>query len=198
MKSQLAFDLLRSDEDLRVFLKLNATSIRLLSKILHQGPQTQGRKLQIQNRLCQLKSLNIKAKHRRSQHLRQQHHHHRIAGSGLSEKENRSDRIQWIEIGNAFKSRIRTGAIVNFAHKFAEDFLLDAFFLLKRRITNALQKRCSLKVNVELSAKYELSRTGEIDDKFFSTANIWITQSTDLDGVMSQFLESILTKVSNV
>ena len=103
----------------------------------------------------------------------------------------------WVELENAFQCRIRSGAIVNFTHKFPDEFLSDAFFLLKTRLVNALRKKkkANLKVNVELSADFELTRTGEVEPKYFATPNAAITATTDLDEVMVNFREIILTKV---
>lgn len=86
--------------------------------------------------------------------------------------------------------------MVNLEHKFAEEFLDDAFILLKSRLVNALRKKkANLKVNVELSADFELNRTGEIEPKYFATPNAAITTTTNLNEVMENFKEVILTKV---
>lgn len=104
--------------------------------------------------------------------------------------------MEWLELENAFQCRIRSGAVVNLGHKFAEDFLKDAFVLLKRRLVNALKKKkANLKVNVELSADFELLRSGVIEAKYFATPNLPITPTTNLDEVMQSFQEIVLNKV---
>lgn len=194
-KSRQAYNLLRTEEDVLNFLKVNKTSIRLLTRTLRSEPATSGHRLQLETRVCALKGLSSKAKHRIS---KAHYHQHRHTGGGAlpSVKENRSDRVEWHELQNAFNRRLRSGMISNLTHKFAEPFLQDAMVLLKRRLINTFRKkRTNIKVYVELSATFTLERTGEIDSKFFLSPTVAITPSTNLEEVMANFTETILTKV---
>ena len=195
-KSQMYFDLMKSEADLQKFMKLNSSSIRLMNKTIRneKAAGTLGRRLQLENRLCMLKGLSAKAKHRSSTRRGRRQLPH--TGRGSVRKEKRSSRVKWVELENAFQCRARSGAVVNLGHKFAEYFLPDAFFLLKSRLVNALRKKkANLKVNVELSADFELSRTGEIEPKYFATPNFVITPTTKLNEEMEHFSEIILAKV---
>ena len=184
-KSEAACDLLRTEEELSSFLKLNRGSIRLVSKLLHKLPSSAtGTKRKYECRLTCLKSLNLKAKNQVQKR-----------GAGLQHRQRRSDYVQWVDLKSAFKSRIRTGAIVNLRHKFVDSFLPDAIVLLKRRLQNALKKNVNLKVVLELSCKYELARTGEVANKFFATPNISLTPTTDLDEALGQIIDILQTKV---
>lgn len=200
-KSQQYFELMKTDEDLEKFMKLNSTSIRLINKLIRKekAAGTLGRRLQLENRLCTLKGLSAKAKHRRHRLCRSTTSPAAAAariGRGSAGRGKRSSRVRWVELENAFQCRIRTGAVVNLEHKFAEEFLDDAFILLKSRLVNALRKKkTNLKVNVELSADFELSRTGEIEAKYFATPNAALTPTSNLDEVMDNFKEVIMTKV---
>lgn len=190
-KCQAAYELLSSPEDISRFLKLNSSSTRLLSKYLHTIAKDHGTKKKIECQLSHLKSLSIKAKHRLGGSKTRKTH----TGGGAVRKENRSSRVQWVDLKSAFKSRIRTGAVVNISHKFVDPFMEDACILLKRRLQNFLKKRINLKVNLELSCKYELVRTGEIEDKYFNTPNFLLTPTTDLDTVIKQWKERLQVKV---
>ena len=192
-KSQLAYNLQRSEEDMEKFVKLNNASLRMLSRSLRSEPTTSGRRLQLETRICALKGLSSKAKKRIAK-ARQQLR--RTGGALPSVTEKRSDRVEWRELQSAFKRRLRSGMVANLSHKFAEPFLEDAMVLLKRRLVNAFRKKSTnLKVYVELSAKFELERTGEIDSKFFLSPTVAITPSTNLTEVMDGFKDAIQTKV---
>src|SRR3978361_1890086 len=149
-KAEAMCDLLRTEEELSRFLKLNNTSIRLLYKLLRKLSSAEiGPKRKYECQVSKLKSLNLKAKSRVQKRE-----------AGLQQRQKRSDYVQWVDLKSAFKSRIRTGAVVNLRHKFVDSFLPDAIVLLKRRLQNALKKNVNLKVVLELSCKYELARTG--------------------------------------
>lgn len=191
-KSRQAYNLLRTEEDVLNFLKLNKTSIRLLARTLRSEPATSGHRLQLETRVCALKGLSSKAKHR----ISKAHQHRHTGGALPSVKEKRSDRVEWHELQSAFNRRLRSGMVSNLTHKFAEPFLQDAMVLLKRRLINTFRKkRTNIKVYVELSATFELEKTGEIDSKFFLSPTVAITPSMNLDEVMANFTETILTKV---
>ena len=184
-KAEAMCDLLRTEEELSRFLKLNNTSIRLLYKLLRKLSSTEiGPKRKYECQVSKLKSLNLKAKSRVQKR-----------GEGLQQRQKRSDYVTWVDLKSAFKSRIRTGAVVNLRHKFVESFLADAMVLIKRRLQNELKKNYNLKVIMELSCKYELTRTGEVSDKFFATSNISLTSTSDLDQALDQITEILQTKV---
>lgn len=188
--------LLQTEDELRNFIKLNTTSIRLLNKWLHHSEFLgHGEKRKCESKLVQLKSLSSKAKNRLSHHFGGSLLH----GPSSSTRPVRKDarRVQWVDLRSAFKSRIRTGAVVNLTHKFVDDFLEDAMPMIRRRLQNQLKKKNhAIKVNLELSCKYQLTRTGEIDDKTFLTPNILITVSASLDDILDEFKEILADKVS--
>lgn len=191
-KSEQMLELLRTEEETRRFLKLNSASLRLLGKQLRQLASSLGEKNKYENQITKLKGLQVKAKRRL-----QQHHHAVGAGLEAGKKRNiRSQRVQWIDIKSAFSSRIRTAGVINLQHKFVETFLPDAMVLVKRRLQNLLKKNLNIKVNFELSCKYELLRTDEVEDKYFNTANVMLTPTTDLDEVLTECCNSLRTKVS--
>lgn len=183
-KSEAACDLLRTEEELSRFLKLNNTSVRLFYKLLRKLSSTEvGPKRKYECQVTKLKSLNLRAKNRVQKR-----------GAGI-QRQKRSDYVTWIDLKSAFRSRIRTGAVVNLRHKFVDPFLADAMVLIKRRLQNELKKNINLKVNMELSCRYELTRTGEVSDKFFATSNISLTPTSNLDEALGQIIKILQTKV---
>lgn len=186
------FELLETEEEIRTFLRLNATSLRLLRKHLHVLARNLGEKNKYESQIAKLQGLQTKAK------IRLQHA--AIGGAGLNvprrRKDKRSDRVQWVDLKSAFKSRMRTGAIINLKHKFPESFLPDAMFLIKPRFQNILKTGQNIKVNFELSCRYELSRTNEIEDKFFNTPNVSLNPASDLDTILEECCQTLKTKVS--
>lgn len=189
------FELVKTDEEIRRFLHLNSVSLKLLKRHLRVLASNLGEKNKYANQITKLQSLQVKAK-RRLQTT--------VGGGGLAgpkrkkqkNKNNRSDRIQWIDLKSAFRSRIRTGAVINLTHKLPDSFLPDAMCLVKRRFQHLMKTNQNFKFNFELSCRYELERTGEIDDKFFHTPNILLTPSTDLDHELNDCIETLKTKVS--
>ncbi|KAJ8962155.1 hypothetical protein NQ318_018112 [Aromia moschata] len=102
-------------------------------------------------------------------------------GAG-SVKEKRSDRVRWEEIVSAFKSRVRTGVIINLKHKDIQQFFNDSFYLFKSRIINAIKKIHMLKVNTCFCAEF-IRKSGDtdiIEKKYFNTKNKVIDEGTDL------------------
>ena len=178
-KSEAASDPLQTDAELSRLQK----SIRSVHKALCEPSTSFGQKRKYESQAAHLKSSNLKAK----VHLQKQ-------GAGL-QREKRSDNVRWMDLKSAFRSRIRTGAVINLTHKCVDTFLPDAMMLIKRRLQNSLKKNVNLKVNMELSCIYELVRTGEVEDKFFATPNIMLTPTTDIDEDMGRFSEIIQTKV---
>lgn len=186
--SNSLFALLQTEEERKKFLKLNSRSIRLLNKSLRSGVFNHGEKLKCEASLAKLKGLGEKAKRRR------QH-----SGTGLSQDKlpkKRSERVHWQEMNSAFRSRIRTAAILNLIHKFPEEFLDDALCLLETRIKNIIKSNGVIKINVGLVCTYELERTGEIEDKHFTTQNFQITETTELPEILKQMKETLLKRVS--
>lgn len=185
------FELLETEEEIRNFLRLNATSLRLLKKHLHVLAKNLGEKNKYESQITKLQGLQTKAKIRLQRTT--------IEGAGLDvrgRKNKRSDRVQWVDLKSAFQSRIRTGAVINLKHKFPETFLPDAMFLIKTRFQNILKTGQNIKVNFELSCRYELSRTAEIEDKFFNTPNIPLHPAVDLDPILEECCQTLKTKVS--
>lgn len=171
--SSAFFALLKTEEERKQFQKLNSTSIRLLNKLLHSGVFNQGQKFKCEASIAKLKGLGYKAK--------RTHH----SGAGLAAK-NRSQRVQWVDIKSAFKSRIRSACVINLTHKFPEAFIDDAFRLLQSRLKNTLKTDVVIKVNVGLICVFTLDRTGEIEDKHFTTRNFQITRTTPIPDVLKK------------
>lgn len=187
-------ELLKTEEELKRFMKLNTTSLKLLGKHLRAFAESLGEKNKYENQITKLKGIQTKAKQR----LRQQQ---TVVGAGLGPKKKkrnniRSERVQWVELKSAFRSRIRTGAVINLSHRLPDPFLSDAMVLIKRRLETSLKKNQNIKVNFELSCKYELQRTMEVEDKFFQSANVSLTPTSDLDEILHECSQALKTKVS--
>ena len=106
-------------------------------------------------------------------------------GTGINEGlDGREDRIRWEDLESAFKSRIRTGLVINLIHKDLNSFFEDAKKMIITRVKNTLNIMGSLKVNTILAARFTAIEEGqEIEEiKFFNTKNEHILKSTDLDG----------------
>ncbi|KAJ8950067.1 hypothetical protein NQ314_008073 [Rhamnusium bicolor] len=104
-------------------------------------------------------------------------------GAGLEVKQKRSNRVKWEDLVSAFKSRVRTGVIINLKHKDLVEFFNDAFHLFKIRIINAMKKVPTLKVNTCFCAEFiRKSEDIEITEKkYFNTKNKVIDAGTDLN-----------------
>lgn len=179
-------DLVKTNEELRRFIQINAKSLRLLRKHLGQLAHTLGEKKKYESHLAKLQGLQTKAKNR----LR------RPTGAGLGRTNDKmSDRVQWVDVKSAFQSRIRTAAVVNLTHKFPETFLRDAMVLVKRRFRRLLKIGVNFKANFELSCKFKLERTDEIEDKFFQTGNVLLSLASNLDEILDDCCRTIQTKV---
>ena len=100
---------------------------------------------------------------------------------GLDERE---DRIRWEDLEFAFKSRIRTGLVINLIHKDLNSFFDDAKKMIIARIKNTFNIMGGLKVNTILAVRLTAIEEGqEIEEiKFSNTKNDTILKSTDLDG----------------
>ena len=97
-------------------------------------------------------------------------------------RENRSSRVRWEEIISAFKSRVRTGVIINLKHKDLGQFFNDSFFLFKSRVRNFLKQNPMLKVNTCFCAEF-IRKSGEIEiieKKYFNTKNVIIDKGVNL------------------
>lgn len=153
------------------WIALGTRNIRLLNKILRKSASTVGHKMRILTTIGILKSLT--AKFRRLEKT----------GAGDVRRRRRSDRVQWEDLETAFEGRIRTGAVVNLQHKDLVQFLEDSRKLVAVRLKNALQKEGSVKANVVLSCKFNITKDDEIIEeiKFFNTKNAIILESTNID-----------------
>lgn len=87
--------------------------------------------------------------------------------------------VVWQDLESAFKSRIKTGAIVNLSIKDPKTFFLKAYKSFVKKIKDALRTSL-LKVNVIFSANFVQPKTLETDIKHFSTRNSVIDKTTDL------------------
>lgn len=116
-------------------------------------------------------------------------------GQGLSPK--RSSRVKWEDIISIFEDRVRTGVIINLVHKDITQFLIDAFYLFKIRISNNLKKFHMLKVNTTFCGEF-IKKNIENDDiielKYFNTRNESIDVGTNLN---IWFEENVIDKILN-
>nr|CAH7717033.1 unnamed protein product [Callosobruchus chinensis] len=98
-------------------------------------------------------------------------------GMGLNIAKAINNRVVWEELTSCFKSRIRTGIIINLSHKDLKQFFQDAVVLFKSKIKSILKKFPVIKVN-----------------STFCGDNANIDVSTDLH---KWFLEHVEDKISN-
>ncbi|XP_072390323.1 uncharacterized protein [Diabrotica undecimpunctata] len=92
-------------------------------------------------------------------------------------------RVKWEDVNSAFKSRIRTGIIINLGHKDLMQFFGDCFKLFRIRIKNILKKLNMIKCNMTLCGEFirKSNQGGDINQfKYFNTKNEAIDAGTDL------------------
>ncbi|XP_074042611.1 uncharacterized protein isoform X1 [Leptinotarsa decemlineata] len=111
-------------------------------------------------------------------------------GSGLK----RSSRVKWENVNAIFRGRVRTGVIINLAHKEVRKFLSDAYFLFKSRISKILKEMQCLKVNMTFLGDFiQTSNDGEIiDRKYFNTRNEIIDFGTDLSAWYNEHVVDVI------
>nr|CAH7716830.1 unnamed protein product [Callosobruchus chinensis] len=107
-----------------------------------------------------------------------------------------NNRVVWEELTSCFKSRIRTGIIINFSHKDLKQFFQDAVVLFKSKIKSILKKFPLIKVNSTFCGEFikKSADTDIIEFKYFNSSNANIDVSTDLH---KWFLEHVEDKISN-
>lgn len=121
-------------------------------------------------------------------------------GYGL--KEHRGQRVGWVEINSAFKSRIRSGVIINYKHKLLNTFFDDCFKLFDIRVRNEFKKfQCPFKVNVVFCAEFvkqSADSNNVFDEKHFNSPNkLLILSQLDHDGLRQWFIENVIDFVNN-
>lgn len=124
-----------------------------------------------------------------------------IIGMGHSRrKETASARVKWEDVQSAFKSRMRTGVIVNLKHKDPKTFFEDASSIFQRRILNALKNEPFLKVNAVFCGEFTITKADKetLELKYFNTKNMAISRDTDLgDWFTSNIQQRILTDMED-
>ncbi len=174
-----------NDAEKRIWIKHVNTSIRQILKfnaknvLLPIGTQ---RKLQTQ--LSHLKKIRILIK---KELVREPFK--AGAGNALLPKK-RSLRIKWEDVQTAFKSRMRTGIIINLVHKDVLEFFKDAFFMFKNRIVNVLKSHPMLKVNCTFCGEFIIKKRDEeiTEFKYFSTRNDILDAGTNLATYFNQYI----------
>ena len=117
-------------------------------------------------------------------------------GGDLTEASSQAN-VQWQEVESAFKSRIKTGIIINLNHLDFKYFMEDAQEIFKVQIKKALDEFDSLKVNTALAAQYAITKADVeiIDVKQFNTKNTSIFKTTDLDECFKEHFYEPLDKL---
>nr|CAH7736483.1 unnamed protein product [Callosobruchus chinensis] len=117
-------------------------------------------------------------------------------GMGLNIAKAINNRVVWEELTSCFKSRIRTGIIINLSHKDLKQFFQDAVVLFKSKIKNILKKFPLIKVNSAFCGEFikKSADTDIVEFKYFNSSNANIDVSTDLH---KWFLEHVEVKISN-
>lgn len=87
--------------------------------------------------------------------------------------------LVWVDVESCFKSRIRSGIIVNFTVKDPQEFLTKCFKSFSIKIKQELKKSI-LKVNTVLYANFIKTTDGVTDIKHFNTSNNIIDRNTKL------------------
>lgn len=92
-----------------------------------------------------------------------------------------SDRVQWRDLESAFRSRIRTGVVINLVHKDLNKFFDDAKQMFLPRIRNAFNNYENLRVNAVLSCNF-IKQGEDIEDiKHFNVRNFIVLPSSDIN-----------------
>uniref|UniRef100_A0A6P7GBU6 Uncharacterized protein LOC114335715 n=1 Tax=Diabrotica virgifera virgifera TaxID=50390 RepID=A0A6P7GBU6_DIAVI len=103
--------------------------------------------------------------------------------------------LLWQDLESCFKSRIKTGMIVNLKFKEPKTFLEKAFRSFSIQVRKNLLS-CFLKVNFVFYAIYIKPQNGETSVKHFSTKNAIIDQNTNLkDWYKINCIDRILKKL---
>lgn len=175
-----------TENDKKHWIKLITKQMQLHNRAIRSGKFDIGLQNKFQSDLCYFKYLKAHIKRLLTPHI----------GGSLSKK--RSDGLQWEDVHSAFRSRIRTGMIINLNHKDIVHFLNNAFFLFKSRIRNILKTYQMIKVNVKFCGEFVKFSSGrEISElKYFNTKNEMIDNGTSLVDWYQEFVkDKILTKL---
>lgn len=101
----------------------------------------------------------------------------------------------WQDVESCFKSRIRTGAIINLNITDPVEFFDKAFRSFSKKIKECLKKSL-LKVNVVFIGNFIKPSDGETDIKHFTTKNRVIDHNTNIKQFyLSHIKENVLTKL---
>lgn len=191
-------------DNLDVLIKRNHKNIRAISKVIRESRinngggsketiiTTCGKKRKLETELANLKSdqkrlKNIKLANSNNDNIA-------VVGGGSGVR--KSPRIKWCEIESAFKGRIQTGSVINLEHSDVEEFLWDAFRLVRFRLRKALKKLDCLKVNFVFCGDF--IKPGQPSDvtyrKYLTTKNREILQSDDIYSAYRSALDELKVK----
>ncbi|XP_044019455.1 uncharacterized protein LOC122859838 [Aphidius gifuensis] len=107
--------------------------------------------------------------------------------------------IEWQDLENVFRNRMKTSVIINLKHKDVKDFLSDAKKMFISQIAHILQDKNALKVNTVLALNYEIEKPSdnsvEVETKYFSEGSFEVLQSSDLNQLFKENFEHFLDDV---
>ncbi|CAH1105255.1 unnamed protein product [Psylliodes chrysocephalus] len=119
----------------------------------------------------------------------------RHIGMGIQSK--LGQRVKWANVESSFKSRVKTGIIVNIRHKDLDTFLEDCVVIFKNKIKKILKEHHALKVNTTVCGEF-IKKSNDIeilDLNYFNTKNALIDKSTEItdwfkDNVQDKILKN--------
>ncbi|XP_050513837.1 uncharacterized protein LOC126889531 [Diabrotica virgifera virgifera] len=167
-----------------IWLKHIKRHLTLFNKAIRYGDLDVPKLRRLQTNVGHLKTIKVEI---------QNFSHH--VGAGM----NKRNKVKWEEVTSSFASRVRTGIIINLAHKDVMQFFGDCFKLFKIRITNILKKFNVIKCNTAFCGKFiRKANQGENSEfKYFSTKNEIIDAGTDLTlWFHSNVIDKLMAKLS--
>jgi len=107
--------------------------------------------------------------------------------------------IEWQDLENVFKNRMKTSIIINLKHKDVKAFLSDAKEMLISQLALILQDKNALKVNTVLALNYEIEKPSdnsvEVETKYFSEGSFEVLQSSDLNQLFKENFDHFIEDV---
>lgn len=158
--------LVKSASEAKLWINYINKTIRLINKVLKQNKSAQiievGYFSKLEANLCLLKFYKEKLREKK-----------RLSSSQSQKK------LVWCDAESCFKSRIRTGAIINLKYKDLKLFFEKTYKIFADKVKNAL-KNCLIKINVVFSANFILPLSKQVELKTFTTSNSVIDKSVNL------------------
>jgi hypothetical protein len=120
--------------------------------------------------------------------------HYYIGGGKVTAK----NRVQWRDQHSAFANRMRTGVVINLAHKDLGQFFDDAFIMFRRRINNILKKEEAVKVNATFCGEFKVVKSDQeiLEFKYLNSKYQPIWRDTNIqEWFNTNVKSSILTQL---